>query len=377
MDHIDKSITEQIKITFTIREVGVFLLLFFLNLKFMTITITQNRSLVIDIIVYALFIINFNYSNWTYKKFLPTIAIIGIYTVINFSEYKLNVLMPLLVIQCVSGITLRRYLLISMIIITGMLAYMFVSYGLGWNMAGYTYFIDRKIRMNFGFNHPNTAALYYFCFIINGLLLLNYSKYQKYAFVYLIVLMPLWVFVYKQTGSRSFLLSILVLYSSYFYYFVIHLVKKNNLLKWTKYLLYSALFWATSATIYFSLWKERYEYLNRLLSWRLTYYDRFFRDLTPIDFIFGSQAYKDHIIDSSYVHLLFEAGIIFFLFFCWFYLLSTLRMVKEKAWIPVCITFSIIAYGLMETLLLYSMLIGTNVIWVLLYFYYKKGDMKL
>ncbi len=378
METIDTATPKPLKtFTFTVREAGVFLLLLFLNLKFISITVIQDRSLVIDIIVYLLFILTFNYNNWTYKALLPTLAVVGVYTLINFSEFKLNVLVPLIIMQAVSAIRFRRYLWINLIITGGTLALMFKTFGLGVNLAGYSFLIDRQIRMSFGFNHPNVAAMYYFCFMINLLLLLNFSKWKKVIPLYLLVIIPLWVFIYKQTGSRSFLLSLAVLYASYFYYFLGIIINKKYLLVITRYVFVALLLLFTLLTVYFTLAKDNFVILDQLLSGRLSLYNRFFSDLTFIDFIFGSDAYKDNVIDSSYVHLLFEAGILFFLLMAWFYILSAYRMVVEKAWVPVCVIISFLAYGLMETMLLYGMLIGSNIFWVLLYYYYKRGEMRL
>jgi len=143
----------------TPKELGVFLLLLFLNLKFAAITIVQDRSVMIDVMVYLLFIVTFNYSHWTYKSLIKTTFVIGVYTLINFSSYKLNVLMPLIVIQCVSGIRFTRYLKITFIITAITLLWMYIVFGEGTNLSGFSFIIDRKTRMTFGFGHPNSAGL--------------------------------------------------------------------------------------------------------------------------------------------------------------------------------------------------------------------------
>ncbi|MGE4346570.1 MAG: hypothetical protein AB7D46_04040 [Flavobacteriaceae bacterium] len=368
---------QTLKLGFTYKELGVFLLLLFLNLKFASITIIQDRSVVIDMIVYILLIVTFNYSNWTLKSLALTAILAGIYTAINFSPYKLNVLMPLLVIQSVSGIRFKRYLSISFIITGVTLLIMYIINGEGVNMAGYTFLIDRKTRMSFGFNHPNVAAIYYYCFMINGLLLLYFSRLKKYIPLYLLLIIPLWFYIYSKTASRSFLLSIAVLYGTYFYYFLGTIINKKNLLKTTRYVFIFLIFIFTAITVYFSLQREKYLTLDFILSKRLTYYDRFLEKVNTLDFFFGSDAYGNFVIDSSYIHLLFEGGVFFFIGFCVFYILSTIQMINKKAWIPICVIISFLCYGLMESLLLYSILIGTNIFWIMLYFYYKKGKMEL
>ena len=370
-------IEKKSKFTFTIRELGIFLLLLFINLKFTSITIIQNRSMVIDLIVYALFVITFNYSNWNYKKLIPSFLIIGLYTLINFSEFKINILVPLLIIQSVSGIRFKRYLWINLIITGLMLLFMYASYGLGKNMAGWTFLVDRQIRMSFGFNHPNVAAMYYFCFLVNILLLLGYSKFKKFIPIYLIIIAPIWLFVYKKTGSRSFLLSLVILYGSYFYYYLGVLINKKNLLIVSRYVYTSLIVIFSSLTIYFALAKDNYLYLNKILSGRLSLYNKFLDDLTLKDFIFGSSAYRDNIIDSSYLHLLFEGGFIFFILVAVYYVVATTKMVQKKDWIPICVILSFMSYGLMESILLYGILIGSNIFWILLYYYYSNGKMKL
>ena len=136
--------------------------------------------------------------------------------------------MPLLIIQSISGIRFKRYLVINFIITGATLLIMYIINGEGYNMVGYSFLMDRKTRMSFGFGHPNTVALYYYCFIINGLLLLYFSKYKKRILLYLIFVIPLWYYIYSKTASRSFILSIVILYFSYFYFYVGSIINKRN-----------------------------------------------------------------------------------------------------------------------------------------------------
>lgn len=365
------------KLGFTFKEIGVFLLLLFMTLKLVSIIITHNRSIVLDSIVYFLFIVTFNYANWTFGSLFKTGLVIGIYTFINFSPYKLNVLMPLLVIQAVSGIRYQRYLAINFIISAIFLLVMFIVFGEGYNMSGYNYIVDRKIRMSFGFNHPNVAALHYFCLMINGLLLVYYSKYKKHLYLYLLLIIPLWLYIYKMTASRSFILTLFALYATYGYYLFGLFINKKNIVRIIGYAVILLPFLFSSITLFLSINKEKYIMLDRLLSKRLTFYNWFLHTLEPVDIFFGADTYKNFVIDSSYLHLLFEGGIFFFLGFCIFYVLSTVNMFNKKEWIPILVIMSFMVYGLMESMLLYGILIGTNLFWVLLYYHYKNGKMRL
>ncbi|MCG2610367.1 hypothetical protein LZZ90_02455 [Flavobacterium sp. SM15] len=371
------------KLGFTFKELGVFLLLLFLNIKLTTIIITHNRNVILELFVYLLFIVTFNYSNWSYKSLIKTGLIIGVYTLINFSSYKLNVLMPLLIIQSVSGIRFRRYLLINFIISGVFLLIMFIAYGEGYNMPGFAYGFERKTRMSFGFNQPNVGALHYFCFIVNGLLLVHFSKYSKKAYLYMILIIPLWFYIYNRTASRSFLLSMVTLYGTFIFYHAGIFLKEKvnlNLTKLFKFVNYSFVFLIVlfpAITVFFGLQRSSYLALDRLFSKRLTFYEWFLHTLTPKDFFFGSSTFKHYVIDSSYLRLLFEGGFIFFLFICYFYILATTKMVNQKAWVPICVILSFMFYGLMESVLLYSTLIGTNLFWITLYYYYRDGKMKL
>jgi hypothetical protein len=366
-----------LKLGITTKELGVFLLLLFMTLKLVSLIITHNRSFAIDLIVYFLFIVTFNYANWTYGSLFKTGLVIGIYTLINFSPYKLNVLMPLLVIQAVSGIRYQRYLAINFIISAIFLLVMFIVFGEGYNMSGYNYIVDRKIRMSFGFNHPNVAALHYFCLMINGLLLVYYSKYKKYLSLYLLLIIPLWLYIYKMTASRSFILTILALYASYGYYLFGLFINKKNIVRLIGYVVIFLPFLFSSITLFLSIHREKYIMLDRLLSKRLTFYNWFLDTLKPVDIFFGADTFKNFVIDSSYLHLLFEGGILFFLGFCVFYVLATINMINKKEWIPILVIMSFMVYGLMESMLLYGILIGTNLFWVLLYYHYKNGKMRL
>jgi hypothetical protein len=253
---------------------------------------------------------------------------------------------------------------------------MFLVNGEGYNMAGFNFMVDRKTRMSFGFNHPNVAALHYYCLIINGLLLVYFSKFRKRIPLYFVLIIPLWFYIYQRTASRSFLLSIVILYGTYSYYFLGTMINKKNNFRVTNYIYIFLPLIFSAITIFFSLQGEHYVMLDRILSKRLTYYGWYLETLTPMDFFFGSDTYKNFVIDSSYLHLLFEGGIFFFIGFCIFYVLSTINMINKKVWVPICIIMSFMAYGLMESLLLYSTVIGTNIFWITLYYYYKNGEMK-
>jgi hypothetical protein len=52
-------------------------------------------------------------------------------------------------------------------------------------------------------------------------------------------------------------------------------------------------------------------------------------------------------------------------------------MINKKEWIPILVIMSFMVYGLMESMLLYGIVIGTNLFWVLLYYHYKNGKMRL
>lgn len=285
--------------------------------------------------------------------------------------------MPLLVIQSVSGIRFKKYLIINVVITAGTLIIMYLVYGEGKNMAGFSFMIDRKERMTFGFGHPNSAALYYYCLMVNGLLLVYFSRFRDRVLHYLLLILPLWVYIYKMTASRSFLLSIVVLYGCYAYYYLGEKINRANTFKVINYTFIYLLFLFTALTLFFSFQRDNFYILNRILSKRLTFYYIFLEQITPMDFFFGSDAYKNLVIDSSYIHLLFEGGIFFFIGFSLFYVLSAMKMINKKDWVPICVVISFMSYGLMETVLLFSMLIGTNILWVMLYFYYRDGKMKL
>src|SRR5690606_38852706 len=159
--------------------------------------------------------------------------------------------MPLLVIQSVSGIRITRYLKMNFIIMGITLVIMYLVYGEGNNMAGYSFLIDRKTRMNFGFIHPNAVALYYYCFLINGLLLLYFSQLKKYIPLYMLIIFPLWFYIYQKTASRSFLFSLIALYASYGYYLLGVFLNRKNLLKITGYVIASLVLVFTVLTVYF------------------------------------------------------------------------------------------------------------------------------
>ena len=167
-----------------------------------------------------------------------------------------------------------------------------------------------------------------------------------------------------------------MLYITYIYYYLGVKFNRKYLFSLSKNILASLMFIFSVITIYFAIMRENFLFLDKILSGRLMLYNTFLNKLNWIDALFGSVSFREIVIDSSYIHLMFEAGLIFFFCILIFYSYSAFKMIKQKAWIPICVVISFMAYGLMETLILYGMLIGCNIFWILLYYYYS-NKMKL
>lgn len=350
-----------------IRRPSIFILLLILNLRFLFTVVLGERQEILSVLTVLFFLLSFDYSAMR-REYLYALGVLVVISLVEFTPYKLNVLTPIILMQCVSTLNLKTYLRYNIIILGGTALLMLLFVGTGRMISGEG--IDFiRIRHDFGFTHPNIAAIYYWGLFLSILLYCYVSKYRNFSWILLAILLILSVYLYTETVSRSFIIAIVVFVVTFSYYSLRSRSKADYKIGYSKYILYVLPLIFTALTLYFAIYAKDYPKINLLLSGRPSLYNSLLGDLTPLQYIMGTTAFDYIIIDSSYLHLLFEAGVFLFAYFIYLYFFAIRNIVKQQNSILIAVFVSFLAYGLMESLLLYSVIIGNNLFWVLLYKY--------
>lgn len=350
-----------------IRKPSLFILLLILNFRFVFTVVLHDRVEILSILTIVLFLLSFDYSSLR-KEYLYWLAIFIVVSVLDFTKYKLNVLTPLIIMQCVSAFNLKEYLRFNIIILGITALGMFLAFGTGKVIQSDVFSIIR-IRSDFGYGHPNTAMIYYWGLFVSMLLYCYLSKYRSFVWLLLGGLLFVSTYLYLETDSRSFLLAVCVFALVLIYYNLRKRSVTDYRIGYSRYVLYALPVVFTLLSLYFAIFANDYPKINILFSTRPSLYNELLQSLSPAQYLLGTSAFDRIIIDSTYIHLLFEAGVLLFVYFVWLYYFAMKNIVKQQNFIVIAVMVSFLVYGLMESLLLFCIIIGNNLFWVLLYRY--------
>lgn len=355
-----------------IRKPSIFILLLILNFRFVFTVVLHDRQEILSVLTLVFFLFSFDYSALR-REYLYWLVLFIVVSLAEFTPYKLNVLTPIILMQCISTLNLKTYLRYNIIILGGTALLMLLYYGTGRMVQGEAISAIR-IRYDFGYGHPNAVTLYYWGLFISMLLYCYVSKYRNFIWILLGVLFLSSMYLYVETDSRSFILAIISFILVLVYYSLRAKSKEDYKIGYSRYVLFLLPVLLTGLTIYLAINVNDYPTLNILLSKRLTLYKQLIDGLTPLQYLLGTTAFDHIVIDNSYLHLLFEAGVIVFVYFVWLWFFAVKNIVKQQNFILIAVFVSFLVYGLMESLLLFTVIIGNNVFWVLLYRYRYEED---
>lgn len=357
-----------------IRRPSIFILLLILNLRFLFTVVLGERQEILTILTFFFFLLSFDYTAMR-REYLYWLGILVIISLAQFTPYKQNVLTPIILMQCISTLDLKTYLRYNIIILGGTALLMLLFVGTG-RMIQAEAITTIRIRYDFGYGHPNAATLYYWGLFISLLLYCYISKYRNFIWILLGFLLLISVYLYIETDSRSFIFAVVSFILVLCYFSLRSKFKGDYRIGYSRYVLYVLPVVFAALTIYFAINVNDYPVLNILLSKRLTLYKDLLDSLTPLQYLWGTTVFDYIIVDNSYLHLLFEAGVLVFAYFIWLWVFAVKNMVKQQNFILIAVFVSFLVYGLMESLLLFSVIIGNNIFWVLLY-RYRYGDDEL
>lgn len=350
-----------------IRKPSLFILLLILNFRFLFTVVLNDRMEILSVLTIVFFLLSFDYSSLR-KEYLYWLGIFIVISVFDFTKYKLNVLTPLIIMQCVSTFNLKEYLRFNILILGTTAVGMLLVFGTG-HVIQSDFFSIIRVRSDFGYGHPNTAMIYYWGLFVSLVLYCYLSKYRNFMWILLGGLLLASTYFYLETDSRSFLFAVVVFVFVLVYYGLRKRSVRDYHIGYSRYILYALPVVFTLLSLYFGIFANDYPKINILFSTRPALYSELLQSLSPLQYIFGTTAFDRVIIDSTYMHLLFEAGVLLFVYFVWLYYFAMKNIVKQQNYIVIAVMVSFLVYGLMESLLLFCVIIGNNLFWVLMYRY--------
>jgi len=199
-------------------------------------------------------------------------------------------------------------------------------------------YIDQlgRVRNFFGFRNPNYLSLYVFSFSI---LLVLYKKSKKSIFISFVLLLIMYYFTRSRTPFLAFFI---------FIFMIFFIGKKNRRKKYVTLIL--LIYGALLFYIYTSMFYNNFQTLNTILSYRLSYINLFFYNMTFFDFIFGGNNFII-TLDNSYLMILKNFGIIYLI-----YILFKAYFIKEKLIkfnkFEISFIITILIFGFFESVLI-------------------------
>lgn len=346
------------KLAFILTSILVIILIY---CKYVSIMLLKEDSIILDITLYlSAFIAIFTrrYYDWKILLILGSFAILSI-----LNPAAKNIFLILLTVYILSPFSIIQISKINLILelFVIFLVIILLSVGVLHNkLFALGDISDPRIaRWDMGFGNPNVFALFIYAILINC-----YIVTQKKFYTYYLVGSAIISFiVFHYTGSRSFLIGMILIW-------IISLSLKikiiRNLTYKYKSLLYPLSLIFIFITIYCSINVSEFEILNLILTGRLRLYHNLLEECSSLSYIIGNASVMDELIDSAYIHLLLEGGVLAVLIFSFLWVIFIKNLRNSTIYIlPVFI--SVLLYGLTESVFTAILNYGIIIIWSILF----------
>lgn len=187
---------------------------------------------------------------------------------------------------------------------------------------------------NLGFNNTNSAS----SFLMINLMILVFWVYLKNKF-FTLFFFPLFYLIYIITLSRTSFVAEIIFYISIIFSFL----KFNFFLRFFPIIIYILTF----VLIIFS---REYSWINELFTTRFFIYDQILSSMSFFNYLFGVKLPEDQPMDSSFLSLLFNGGIIYVLLFLMLYEKFYRNNFQKNIYIYLPFIFFVLACGFSENL---------------------------
>lgn len=339
---------------YSLMNIGVVLLILVINLKLLFDVVLHYDVLMLNIVLYSLFLAMINYRRITWPFFI--ILFWG--ALVFFNRGALVCLYVFTILYVLKAKSLNFFAFTNFVIMSFMLliiAYLIAIGEVQVNTIAYVNLGNVRTRSDFGFGNCNQFAI--FCFgLLSNLYILMWKNYK---ITYLLVLSIVGYLVSSYTDSRTFLLSCVILFSTG----IIQILKWDRTIIY-KYVVLSLPFLFLVYTIVLPYY-DTYGIFNAISSGRTFLYKNLLDSISLRDVLIGTPLVAELTIDSTYLHLIFEGGIVCLLVFVMLYvyvLLKKYRLVYP--YLPFII--SILIYGAFETVFANAAITGNILIWMIL-----------
>jgi len=219
---------------------------------------------------------------------------------------------------------------------------------------------ELRYRSDFGFGQSNRFSLYIYGVLMYLYIVLHHKK----DFLFGVIATYVTLIVYIYTDSKTFLAAMVCFFASYIFL-------KINLLSrpFFRFLLLvipAALIVLTWYFCYF----EYYEVVNVFLSGRLSFFRSVLDRISWTHYLMGTELMSEGLLDSSYLHLVLDFGILFVLiFYCLYYKCIKFHYDEILKYMP--IVFSVLFYGFSESLFVHLTNATSLMIWIIMFSYIK------
>lgn len=329
--------------------------------KYVSIMLLKEESLVLDIALYLsafMALLTRRYYDWKILFILGYFAILSI-----LNPAAKNIFLILLTVYILSPFSINQISKINLILelFVIILVAVLLSAGVLHNKLFALGDISdpRTARWDMGFGNPNVFALFIYAILINWYIIIQDKCYNLYLLGSAIIS----VLVFHYTGSRSFLIGMLLIWISSLA-LKIKIMKK--LLYKCKLLLYPLPLVFIFVTIYCSINVSEFEILNLILTGRLRLYHNLLAECSSFSYIVGNASVMDELIDSAYIHLLLEGGILAVLIFSFLWVIFIKNLNNSNIYLfPIFI--SVLLYGLTESVFTAILNYGIIIVWSILF----------
>lgn len=333
----------------------ILFLIMFVHLKFFVQIILDMNVVLFDILLYVLLLACIDYRHIRYSL----LVLLPIAMVSLLNPAARNIFVIFLLTYIISNLpfkTILRYNIISQILVF-LLASICLYLGITQSVLFQQTVLDSRIRYDYGMGNPNTFALFTYSAIIN--MYLYYGIRNKYV-MWIILMVTLAVAEY--TGSRTFLVAVIMLLL--FNFMRGRLIKWNKLSKVTMFVMPIILF---AVIFYFSINYVQYPAVNLLFTGRLELYNSLISSVPITQLVIGSPLINEMTIDNSYLHIIYEGGVIPFAIFLYLYYNSIFKSSASDISILLPLFVSVFMVGLTESVLTFTLIFGNMIIWVIMY----------
>lgn len=287
------------------------------------------------------------YEKYSLKEFIPLVIIV----VIGFLNFVLGgttaVLFTAVTICGLKNVDLKRSIKISFWVRVIAFITMLILYALGIiDESPYLFFRDGVyiVRHRFGYGHPNIAHFMLATIVLHGLYLYSCKMNLLHFLGVFLVNLLFYCFTYSRTGFFAIMISLLLFY----------LIKKprltNGIMNIGRYT-YVLIFLFTILTALNYGDNQLIDTLNDLLTGRIYYNNLLLTSFTPP--LLGSSFYSEHaIIDNGVMVLLYEGGLLAFVWFSYYLIKLANKLYHEGQKEKLSMLICFLIYNLTESFLI-------------------------